>query len=77
MPKSFHATSADARLDEFYRPDVASLVTVVFREDLARFGYPAWDARVAADAYLARIRGLRPAPGQTAEGTRHSRPKVA
>ena len=56
-PASFHATRADARLGEFYGPGVAGLVTTAFRDDLARFAYPAWDGRDGA-AYLARVRGL-------------------
>ena len=51
---SWHATGSDARLDEFYTPELARAVTEWAKADLEEFGYPAWDG-VDGQGYLRRI----------------------
>ena len=51
---SFHATGSDARLGEFYTPELARAVSEWAKADLEEFGYPAWDG-VDGAGYLRRI----------------------
>ena len=51
---SFHATGSDARLGEFYTPELARAVSEWAKADLEEFGYPAWDGGDGA-GYLRRI----------------------
>eukprot|EP00316_Scyphosphaera_apsteinii_P004972 CAMPEP_0119312562 /NCGR_PEP_ID=MMETSP1333-20130426/26884_1 /TAXON_ID=418940 /ORGANISM="Scyphosphaera apsteinii, Strain RCC1455" /LENGTH=266 /DNA_ID=CAMNT_0007317203 /DNA_START=199 /DNA_END=999 /DNA_ORIENTATION=- len=51
---SFHATSSNSRLDEFYNVSLAWAVTEWARPDLVEFGYPLWGG-VNGDAYLRNI----------------------
>ena len=51
---SWHATGSDARLGEFYTPELARAVSEWAKADLEEFGYPAWDG-VDGAGYLRRI----------------------
>lgn len=38
-----HDTGATQKLLDYYTPELASMVTAIYREDFEVFGYPTWD----------------------------------
>ena len=51
-PQTRHATQSNSKLDDYYTPELADMVTAWAKDDLLHFGYRQWNG-VNASAYLA------------------------